>query len=298
LEGGGAQRVFVTLVNSLVSMSDHPIHLVTSRTGGVFENSVDERVVRVTLGPKHVSRSVFRLAAYIRHEQPVAMVSTLNYCNVIFLLSALLARVPLRKVIREANIVRAEPGPAGARLRSSLMRTLMRMTYRFADDLIIITEDVARSLAAHRIGNTSKMRRIPNPVWLDRAPRASDEQGLRRSRPFVLGIGRLSHQKGFDTLIRAFALLNTSSLDLVLLGEGPQRRELEALSETLGVRHQVVFAGFVSNPQRYLEEASLFVLSSRWEGFSNVLVEALAAGTPMFQQTAPDHQERCLRGEP
>lgn len=296
LEGGGAQRVFVTLVNTLVTMTDHPIHLVTSRAGGVFAGQVDERVLRVVLGPKHVSRSVFRLAAYIRRERPVSMISTLDYGNVVFLFSAILARVRVRKVIRDAVVLTEQSHSRTEGWKSMVVRFLMRVTYRYADDMVIITDDVAQSLLEYGIGNAKKMRRIPNPVLLPKVNRISnpDAHDPMPAKPFILGIGRLSHQKGFDVLIRAFSSLPVEDLNLLLLGEGPVRKELELLAVELGVRKHVIFGGFTCDTSRYLEAASLFVLSSRWEGFSNVLMEALASGTPIVSTDCPGSAREVL----
>lgn len=296
LNGGGAQRVFVTLVNTLVTMTDHPIHLVTSRDGGVFESRVDPRVVRVILGQNRVSLSVLSLAHYIRVERPVAMVSTLDYCNVVFLVATMFTRTRLRKVIREANVLQEDFESIITRSRAIILRTLMRLFYRRADDVIIITRDVERSLLRHRIVSADRMRRIPNPVLMEaEAPSVSASSAVPAG-PFILAIGRLSQQKGFDILIRAFAKLPNREAKLVILGEGPQESQLRALAAEQGVGERVVFPGFVDNTAPYLRLASLFVLSSRWEGFSNVLTEALAAGTPIVSTDCPGSPREVLDG--
>lgn len=293
LNGGGAQRVFVTLVNTLVDLTDRPIHLVTSREGGEFEGLIDERVVRVSLGHKHVSRSVLSLARYIRMARPEGMISTLNYCNVIFLLSAILARVPVRRVIREANVLQEDFGSGASKKQAALLRILMRLLYRHADELIIITKDVERSLTRHRIAPLGRIHRIPNPVNVETATDAPSEFEAPPRARFVLAIGRISYQKGFDILVRAFAQVKDLDIFLVILGGG-DTKELESLAEQLGVAERVVFKGFVPNPVEYLQAASLFVLSSRWEGFSNALAEALAVGCPIVAVDCPGSSREVL----
>ena len=294
LNGGGAQRVFVTLVNTLVNMTDHPIHLVTSRGAGAFESLVDQRVRRVVLGHNNVSRSVLSLVRYIREERPLAMISTLDYCNVVFLVATFFARVPLRKVIREANVLPEAYASSREKYRIKTLRALMRLVYRRADDVIIITEDVQISLLKHRIVSPERMTRIPNPL-------AGTQQSVSPAvfpcclpQRFILGIGRLCYQKGFDTLIRAFKHLPTENLDLVILGDGPLRHELQGLANSLGVGRRVHMPGFVQDTEHVLHKASLFVLSSRWEGFSNVLLEALAAGTPIVATDCPGSSREVL----
>ena len=294
LNGGGAQRVFVTLVNTLVCMTNHPIHLVTSRQGGAFESLVDARVVRVVLGQKRVSLSVLPLARYIRAERPAAVISTLNYCNVVFLLATIFARVPLKKIIREANVIPHKVNSLREKLESAGLRLLMRLLYRRADKVIIITSDVETSLIRHRIVRAERMRRIPNPVSVDRLAPSASNSAAPPSAPFIVAIGRLSYQKGFDVLIRAFANLAPRDLRLVILGEGPLEGELRRLAVESRVATRVLFPGFVPNTGEYLRAALLFALPSRWEGFSNVLTEALAAGTPIVASDCPGSPREVL----
>ena len=294
LNGGGAQRVFVTLVNTLVNMTDHPIHLVTSREGGAFADLVDERVVRVVLGQKRVSLSVLPLARYIRSERPAAMISTLDYSNVIFLVATMFANVPLRKVVREANVIPDQFSSAWNKGASHVLRFLMRLLYRRADDVIIITKDVERSLVRHRIASVDRMRRIPNPVIVNTVAERVSKRGAPPGGKFILAIGRLTYQKGFDVLIRAFANLGDRDIRLVILGTGPLEAELRSLARKNGVTERVLFPGFVQNPRDYLRAAALFVLSSRWEGFSNVLTEALATGTPIVSSDCPGSPREVL----
>ena len=294
LNGGGAQRVFVTLVNTLVNLTNHPIHLVTAREGGVFESLVDERVVRVVLGQKRILRSILPLARYIRAERPTAVVSTLDYCNVAFLCATCFTRIPFRKVIREANVIPDQVNSLRETLESVGLRFLMRLFYRRADDVIIITKDVETSLISHRIVRGKRMRQIPNPVIVDRVVASASNSAAPPREAFIVAIGRLSYQKGFDVLIRAFANLAHRDLRLVILGEGPLEGELRRLAMENHIADHVLFPGFVQNTGEYLRAASLFVLPSRWEGFSNVLMEALAAGTPIVASDCPGSPREVL----
>ena len=296
LNGGGAQRVFVTLVNTLVKMTSRPIHLVTVREGGVFESLVDERVVRVVLGQQRVLHSILPLARYLRAERPAAVVSTLDYCNIAFLSATFFCRAPFRKVIREANVIPEQVNSPRAKIKSAGLMFLMRLLYRRADAVIIITKDVETSLLRHRVARLERMRRIPNPVILKgAAPKGSNSVGPPGER-FIVAVGRLSYQKGFDVLIGAFAQLADQDLRLVILGEGPLEARLRELAAENHVADRVSFPGFVPDTREYLRMASLFVLPSRWEGFSNVLAEALAAGTPIVASDCPGSPREVLEG--
>jgi glycosyltransferase involved in cell wall biosynthesis len=113
--------------------------------------------------------------------------------------------------------------------------------------------------------------------------------------PVILAVGRLTLQKDFPTLIRAFARLRARrSARLVILGEGELRDELEALVAELGLTADVALPGFVDNPFSWMRGSALFVLSSAWEGFGNVLVEAMACGTPVVSTDCPSGPAEIL----
>src|SRR3546814_17554310 len=106
-------------------------------------------------------------------------------------------------------------------------------------------------------------------------------------------------QKDFPTLLKAFALLRQEHpAKLIILGDGAGKEGLEALAETLGIRADVAFPGYVANPYAYFRHASLFVLSSAWEGLPNVLIEAMASGCPVVSTDCPTGPSEILDGGP
>jgi glycosyltransferase involved in cell wall biosynthesis len=114
--------------------------------------------------------------------------------------------------------------------------------------------------------------------------------------PVILGVGRLTVQKDFPTLIRAFARVRQKrNARLLILGEGELRSELNALVAELGLQADVALPGFVENPFVFMRHASLFVLSSAWEGFGNVLVEAMACGMPVVSTDCPSGPAEILQ---
>jgi glycosyltransferase involved in cell wall biosynthesis len=113
----------------------------------------------------------------------------------------------------------------------------------------------------------------------------------------LVAAGSFLPPKDFPTLLRAFAvLLKTRDARLLILGEGPLRGELEALAQALGIADKVFLPGFTLSPQDWIAQADLFVLSSRWEGFGNVIVEALAQGTPVVSTDCPSGPSEILCG--
>lgn len=144
-----------------------------------------------------------------------------------------------------------------------------------------ITKPVIKMLAENNI-TTKNFKAIHNPCNIERVKQLSEEKVEVFSGKYILGAGRLTKQKRFDLLIKAYHEANVKDYKLVILGEGNQRCELEKLISELGLVDSVIMPGFVCNPYPWYKAANLFVLSSDYEGFGNVIVEALACGVPVI----------------
>lgn len=119
---------------------------------------------------------------------------------------------------------------------------------------------------------------------------------FERAMPVVVAVGRLRKQKDFETLLRAFArVLQTRPAHLVILGEGEERDNMQALAETLGIAVDVELAGFAANPLPYFRDVDLFVLSARYEGLPTVLIEALACSTPFVSTDCPSGPREIIK---
>jgi len=289
LEGGGSQRVFVNLANTLVDLTDHPIHLVVIRGGGAFEDELRSEVRLINLGTGRASRSIPALARYLRTHRPRVLLTTLYYSNVAAIIAWRLAGRPCRLVVREANVLR-EPG--------RLMRLLMRWTYPKADCVVVLSPEVRESLLQGGVGVPERMVEIGNPGVMPPIDEVSAPPAfLPRPCPrFICAVGSLSHQKGFDILLSAFAALPDRRLHLVILGEGPLMEELARQADSLEISDRVHMPGFVKKPTAVIRHAALFVLPSRWEGFPNVLLEALSAGVPVVAADCQGAPRSMLEG--
>lgn len=298
LNGGGAQRVVVNLANSLLDITDHPIHVVLLRREGEFLDELRPAVNIVDLGTRRASLSVFALARYMRRERPRSMLSTLGYANIVFIISGLLAQRPCRLVVREANVVRKPTGKWIDKFRSRIIIGLMRMLYPCADAVVAICNDVLQSMQAAGVNIHNRTVVIGNPIDLMPPALTSNPMDYlpKPCPPFICSIGRLSESKGFDILLSAFSKVQDTHLNLVILGEGPLRNLLVRQARTLGIEDRVHMPGFVKNPRKILQKAELFVLSSRWEGFVNVLLEALATGVPVVSTDCPGSPNDILEG--
>lgn len=297
LNGGGAQKVVVNLANALVELTDRPIHIVLARAEGEFLDEVRPEVEIIDLGKGRASRAIPALARYLREVHPAVLCSSLDYANVCAVLAWQLAGRPCRLVVREDSVVRVPNGGLRSFFRSSATQGLMRLLYPRASAVVAISEAVACTLSDRNICRQSQIRVIGNPITLKEDPESSSAEQLPALSKggYICAIGRLAEAKGFDGLLQAFALLRGPNVDLVILGEGPLRAELTKQAERLGIADRVHMPGFVSEPERVLSRAMLFVLSSRWEGFGNALVEALATGVPIVSTDCPGAPRSLLR---
>jgi glycosyltransferase involved in cell wall biosynthesis len=181
-------------------------------------------------------------------------------------------------------------------------RWLVRRTLPWADAVVAVGEAVARDVREQVPAVGPRLRTIHNPVIGDdlaeRRAAAPPHPWFEDGGPaVVLGCGRLEPQKDFATLLRAFALVRRErEIRLVILGEGPERRALAELAAALGVARDVAFLGWVDDPFPAMARAGLLVLSSRWEGMPNVLIEAMACGCPVVSTDAPGGSRDALAG--
>ncbi|MDX3895629.1 glycosyltransferase [Pusillimonas sp.] len=298
LHGGGAERVMVSLANGLAARG-LDVDLVLAREAGVYLADVSRQVRIVGLGGGRTLEALWPLARYLRVERPATLVSAMNYVNVIAYWARRLSGAPTRLVFTEhANLSQllAASKPIMAR---SLPR-LMRPAYAKADAIVAVSDGVAQDLAQTLRIDPALVHTRHNPIETEalaaKAREPLDHPWFAPGEPpVVIAAGRLSPEKDFPTLIRAFSLLRQRRpARLVILGEGSQRAELQAQIDGLPHRADVLLAGFQANPYAWMSRAALFVLSSRWEGFGNVLVEAMACGTPVVSTACPSGPDEIL----
>jgi glycosyltransferase involved in cell wall biosynthesis len=174
---------------------------------------------------------------------------------------------------------------------------LCQRAYDRADHIVALSHGVANDFHRYVPASTHKTSIVYNAGTDTDLERMAREPlpSARPSRPLIVACGRLIPQKDLATLLRALARMLVKA-ELWVLGTGPLQSELSALAEHLGVSRRVRWLGFVANPFPYMAAADVFALSSRWEGFANVLVEALACGTPVVATDCPYGPNEILEG--
>lgn len=285
LEGGGAERVVANLAQGFVQ-SGLTVHLLLARAHGQMLADIPLNVRVVDFKQDHVTRTLPYLIDYLHTERPAILFSFQTHANLVALLAAQLARTSARTIVSE-HIVLSYSAKATPGLKEGLLPWLARIFYRRANAIVAVSRGVADDLVNVVGISSNKLHVIYNPVV---TPELSEKMQIIPLHPWfapgtppvVLAVGRLTAQKDYPTLLRAFALARQErELHLLILGEGEKRAELEDMVKSLGLKNDVQMPGFAANPYAYMAHASVFVLSSAWEGLPTVLVEALACGTPV-----------------
>ena len=297
---GGIERTTLLLAEEFARRG-HEVDVVTIRPSGPFLERFGGLVTLTDLGARRVLTSVPRLAGYLRRRRPDLFISHQGYANIAAAWAHCIARSRSKLVLSERVDPLAQPG-SGSRLR----RWLVRRAYRRAHVIAANSQGTAQSLAELLGIPDERVAVIYNPTLGPTTGNNLDELAKEppghpwledEGPPVVLGAGRLTQQKDFATLLRAFALVRRDNqARLVILGEGEERTALEALAMDLGIAEDVALPGFTVNPYAAMARAAVFVLSSRWEGLGNVLIEAQAVGTPVVATDCPSGPCEVLMG--
>lgn len=301
--GGGAERAMVRLASGIAERG-YPTDLVLARDGdeASYARELAQRVRVVRLSAPHALLGTPALIRYLRRERPRALIAALNYINVIAVAAGQLSHAGIRIVVCEHNTLSAQSGSSSQR-REKLLPALIRRAYPVADAIVAVSDGVADDLARTASIPRERITVINNPVVMPdmarlvRRPCGHEWLRLGHSAPVAVAVGRLTPQKGFDVLIRAFAAVRRRrDARLLILGDGPQRQHLQDLVGELGLARYAELVGWVDNVYSYLARADAFVLSSRWEGLPTVLIEALFCGVPVVATDCPSGAREILEG--
>lgn len=295
--GDGAQRI-VLAIGEALARGGIRVDLVLARREGILLDRIPEGIRLVDLQASRMLAAIPALAQYLQRARPRVLMPTITVANVVALIARRIAHVPTRVVIRQAAHLSATQNMSG-RAKMRFIAWLAARLYPMADGAVAISKGVGEDLIANAGVDRRHLSVVYNPVDVARVGRvALDDPGhpwLNDTIPVVIGVGRLTHQKDFVTLLRAFARLRkTRSARLIVLGEGEERDALRGLAIDLGVAGDVDFPGYKTGRLGYMARARVFVLSSRWEGFGNVLVEALACGVPVVSTDCPSGPREIL----
>ena len=302
LGGGGAEMQLVRLANAL-DPAEFEVEIAVARGGGAYEARVDERIPIVPLAPATIRSSVLGLVAaarplrrLVRERRPAIVCSFMDIANVVAALAV--DRGP-RLIGCVQNTMSVAYG-SGERAIARVIPVLARRVYGRFDRIVALSRGVADDLARNIPPVADRIDVVYNAGVDDEIARLAAEPlpelDPDRARPLIVACGRLAPQKGYRYLLEAFASLHRErDAHLWIVGDGPERPELERLISRLGVRDRVRLLGFQRNPYPFMAAADVFVLSSVYEGFGNVIVEAMATGRAVVSTDCPHGPGEIIR---
>ena len=297
-EDGGVARSTLRLATHFVRMG-HIVHLVTNRPTGSMIQSADPGIRVIDLRTGRALAAIPRLVQYLRKERPDAFISAQPFANITAVWARALSRTHPVLIVTERLATREALARMG-RAKRLVMPRLIRCFYPRADAMVANSKAGAEHLQEFLGRTKPQVRAIYNPTFDPRVTQLAQEPldhpwFIAGAPPVIVSAGRLSEQKDYPTLLRAFAeVRRETECRLLVLGEGAERASLEAVAAQLGISGSVAMPGYESNPYRFMSRAAVFVLSSRYEGLPNVLIEAQACGAPVVSTDCPTGPREIL----
>ena len=284
---GGAERVFLSVADALSRVHPVEIHFVVDRLGQGETESIARQhgFTLFGLDCARTVRSIIPLRNYIDAQRPDILISAYTDTNMAALLSAKLARHRCPVVVTEHASLDEHWQYASWKRRLAL-NTYVRFGYRLADHVLGVSRGIAKQVR-QRLNRPDMVSCIHNPVRFSVSDdeSAGASQATRSTSATILAVGRITRQKDYLTLLRAFKIVSaTRDARLVIVGgvhEAAEKTQLDAFISANGLAGKIDFAGYTEHVEAFYRSSDLFVLSSAWEGFGNVLVEALAFGLPV-----------------
>ncbi|SFQ62869.1 Glycosyltransferase involved in cell wall bisynthesis [Roseivivax halotolerans] len=299
LRGGGAERISIVLAHEF-ARAGHQVEFVLRQARGELLDEARQSFSVVDLDTARVRSVLRKLVTYLRQRQPDVLLAAMWPLTCIAPVASRLAGLRCKVLVSEHGILSAQYKDWGAAHRIAL-RATTGLGYRLAHRRIGVSDGVARDMAGLSSMAPDRFDTIYNPV----PPRAEPSEAaiaaaeaLWNAPPGqrLVTVGTMKAVKNHPLLLRAFAQLPRPGARLMFVGDGSERDALVSLAQELGVADRVIFAGFHPDPSPFYRTADLFALSSNYEGFGNVIVEALSCGTPVVSTDCPSGPNEILEG--
>ena len=298
LHGGGAERAMVNIAGEALKLG-LAVDIVVVKDIGALREVVPNGARVVNLRRSRMLSAVPALVRYLNENAPDAVFSTITHANLVASLASRLARHRPRTILRQSNAPLAESRDSIGRM---FAHRLIPLLYPWSDGVIAVSQGVAQQLFAMSPRLRGHVEVIPTPVLSPEMLRKGEESISHPwfspgQPPVVLAAGRLEPAKGFVRLVEAFGrVIERRDARLVIIGEGRQRQRLEREVRERGLMDRVDLPGFQQNPYAFMSRAQSFVLSSEYEGLPNVLIQAMAFGTPVVATDCESGPAEILEG--
>lgn len=301
LGGGGAERAMANLSTELVSRGVNVDIVVSDYSRSTYISDIDPRVRVVDLGVNRHLLGLVPLVKYLRSNRPHFMITVQPPSHPLAVIACKLAGVSTKCVASVQNYHSVE-FDSGVSLVRRLVLATFPYVLRRMDRVFAVAERVKADLVGNFNVPPENVEVVYNPIA---APDITEHADKRVNHPWlteendpvILAVGRLTAQKNYPLLLRAFAhVIKHRPVRLIILGEGEERERLQELANDLGIAEEVDLPGFADNPFAYMRSADVYALSSNWEGLPSVLIEALAVGCNIVATDCPSGPREILAG--
>lgn len=283
LGNGGAERVAFHLLNNLDSQK-YQLYLVLTNKGGNYLEELNPKVKLIELNKSRARYASFKLYKTLRNINPdLCLVFSSEIATVTGLFVAPFLK-DVKFIVREINI-------QSMLMTNILRKILLKYSYKSMYKIISQSKDMTNDLINFTKIDPRKIVEINNPIDIKQIEKKinhiQEEDIFDKRYKNLVCVGRLVHQKGFDLLVKVMEKLKSKNIRLYIIGEGKERQKLENMISYYNLTNNVFLVGRQENPYKYMRECDLFILSSRFEGFPNVLIEAGACGAYAICNTCP-----------
>ena len=287
LHGGGAERVIVTLLNNInVEKFSFSLALINNR--GPLINELSKKIDIIDLKADRVRYAFIKLLKLVWSNKPDIIFSTLGHLNLLVIITKIIMPKKIKYICRETNIPSLVHK---SKIKYYIFLFLYRSLYKYFDSVVCQSIDMRKDLIERYDVPYSKLSLINNPCDTQRIQnrinKSKKDVYFPKEKINLLSVGSLTNQKGFDLLLNAMSKIKDDRFHLTMIGVGPERQKLQDLVNKLNISNRIDFIGFKDNPYVYMYHADLFILSSRYEGFPNVVLESMACGTAVVAYDSP-----------
>lgn len=292
LEGGGAESTMIVMAEGLQAKG-YAVDLLLKKRHGKLSEAISPSINVIDFNVRSMRFTFKKLVQYIDREKPHALISALELPNIISILSTKITRHHPEVIISIHGLI-SKQKPIYNKLFDKL---LLSAIYPNADNIVTVSQTCARDAINYLRLPQQKVKVIYNPIINDYLHQKTREPVQAdwfsdRTKKTILTIGRLEAVKDHKTLLKAFQVINTKvNAQLIILGEGSLKQEIQETIDRMGLTENVLMPGFISNPYPIIAKANVLVISSLHEALPNVLVEALACHCPVVSTACGGPEE-------
>ena len=302
LGGGGTEYMLSVLFNKLSLVKKYSTNLVICQKGGHYVNKIVSKNRLFFLNKERVILSIFKLYKFLKNSQTKILITSMLHTNVVSIILKIFLMPNLRVIIRESNTISIKLKYEKS-FKSKILNLIAKKIYKKADAIIAPTNVIKNDLIKNYDVSPSLIHRIPNPYDFDEIKRLSNKTPTKKEKEllnndYILSIGRLHPQKNFPLLIKVFkniiSIRKFRNLKLYILGDGRDKFKLEKQINSLNLNKKVKLLGFIANPFIYMKRCKLFILSSIYEGHSNVLIHSQFLNNKILSSSAEGANKEVL----